>query len=98
MCKTWLLTAAVLLANVFVFAQTSGEITGIVTDPSGSAVPNSAITLTSAATNATRQTQSSTNGLYTFTSLPPGMYNVKAEHPGFKTTNTASIEVQVQQS
>jgi len=84
MRKIWLLTATAMLANVCVFAQTSGEITGIVTDPSGSAVPNSVITLTSTATNATRQTQSTNIGLYTFTALPPGVYNLKVEHPGLR--------------
>ena len=37
-------------------------------------------------------------GLYTFPSVPPGIYNVKVEHPGFKTTTSNNVEVQVQQT
>src|SRR6185436_12143170 len=64
----------------------------------GSAVPGSTITLTNTATNATRTTESNSEGLYRFTPVPPGAYNLKVEHQGFKATNTANIEVQVQQT
>jgi hypothetical protein len=30
--------------------------------------------------------------------VPPGIYNVRVEHPGFKTTTSNNVEVQVQQS
>src|SRR3989440_9750800 len=98
MCKSWLFTGTVVLANFCAFAQTGGDITGRVTDPSGSAVPSSAITLTSTATNAIRQTESNGDGLYTLTAVPPGVYNLKVEHPGFKAANTTNIELQVQQT
>ena len=44
------------------------------------------------------QTNSNEQGLYTFPSVPPGIYNLKVEHPGFKTVTTNNVEVQVQQS
>jgi hypothetical protein len=78
--------------------QTFGDITGRVSDPSGAAVPASAITLTNVNTNAVRTTTTSDSGDYTFPSVPPGVYKVKMEHPGFKTSNSANVEVQVQQS
>jgi hypothetical protein len=78
--------------------QTFGEITGRVTDPSGAGVPDAALTLTSMTTNAVRQTHTTTDGDYSFPSLPPGMYKVKAEHPGFKVSINSNIEVQVQQT
>ena len=40
MYKSWLLISTVLLVNYCAFAQTGGDITGRVTDPTGSAVPN----------------------------------------------------------
>src|SRR6266850_7185971 len=98
MSKFWLFIGTLMLANFCAFAQTGGGITGRVTDPSGSAVPSSAITLTNTATNAVRQTESNGDGIYTFTAVPPGIYNLKVEHPGFKAANAANVELQVQQT
>jgi hypothetical protein len=93
----WIL-GVLLCSGLPLLCQTFGEITGRVSDQSGAGVPNTAITLTSTATNAIRQTQSTGDGFYAFPSVPPGPYNVKAEHPGFKTVTSNNIEVQVQQS
>jgi hypothetical protein len=78
--------------------QTFGDISGRVTDPSGAGVPTAAITLTNTATNAVRTAESSGDGIYDFNSVPPGVYNLKAEHPGFSTAVTNNVQVQVQQS
>src|SRR5260221_9007866 len=78
--------------------QTLGDISGRVTDPSGAGVPPAAVTLTSTATNAVRTAETTGEGLYTFTSVPPGIYNIKVEHPGFRTVSSTNVEVQVQQS
>src|SRR5689334_22386540 len=86
-----------LLSGLSLWGQTLGEISGQIVDPTGAAVPNSAITLTNTATNAVRTVSSNEQGLYTFPSVPPGSYNIKAEHPGFKTT-TSNVDVLVQQS
>src|SRR5271154_1111166 len=93
----WVLGAIVCLGFPL-FGQTLGEITGRISDPSGAGVPNSVLTLTSTATNAVRQTDSGNDGFYSFPSVPPGIYNIKSEHPGFKTSTTNNIEVQVQQT
>src|SRR5437868_174069 len=98
MHKSVSLIATFLLLSCCAFAQTGGDVTGRVIDPSGSAVPGSVITLTNTATNATRQGVTTADGFYTFTSVPPGIYSLKTEHTGFKTMNTANIEVQVQQT
>jgi len=50
-------------------AQTLGEITGVVTDPSGAAIPNAAVTVTNVDTNVTRPTTTNTSGLYVFPDL-----------------------------
>jgi Carboxypeptidase regulatory-like domain/TonB dependent receptor-like, beta-barrel len=80
------------------FGQTFGEITGRVTDASSAAVPGATITLISVATNGIRTTVSTDSGDYTFPSVAPGFYNVKAEHQGFKTATSNNVEVQVQQT
>src|SRR5580704_12556412 len=86
------------LFSVPAFSQTLGEITGRVNDPSTAAVPGAVITLTSVATNAVRTTTSTDAGDYTFPSVPPGFYSVKAEHTGFKIAAFNNVEVQVQQT
>jgi hypothetical protein len=96
MRTTWFL-AVLLLSGLSVIGQTLGDISGQVADPSGAGVPNSVVTLTNTATNAVRSASTNEQGLYTFTSVPPGIYNLKVEHPGFKTV-TSNVEVQVQQS
>ena len=78
--------------------QTLGDVSGRVTDPSGAGVPSATVTLTNTATNAIRTSETSGEGLYTFTAVPPGIYDLKVEHPGFKTVATSNVEVQVQQS
>jgi len=56
------------------------------------------MTLTNTATNGIRTTETSNEGFYTFPSVPPGSYNVKAEHSGFKVASSNNVEVQVQQT
>src|ERR1700720_369533 len=95
--RTKWFVAVLLLAGLSLLGQTLGEISGTVVDPSGAGVPNSTVTLTNTSTNAVRTAETNEQGLYTFPSVPPGTYNVKVEHPGFKTT-TSNVEVLVQQS
>jgi hypothetical protein len=76
------------------FAQTLGTIGGEVRDSSGAIVPGATITATNKATNATREAQSNTSGEYNFAAMQPGVYDVKAELPGFRTV-TQAVELQV---
>src|SRR5215468_5594867 len=80
-----------------VFAQTFGEVTGRVTDPSGAVIPGASITLTNTNTNAVRNVVSTEAGAYTFPSVPPGFYRLRTELPGFKAAVSEPFEVQVQQ-
>src|SRR5688572_29517562 len=93
-----LLICAMLLA-AFVLpasAQTpSGEISGTVADTSGSVMPGVRVTLTNAATNAIRLTQTNESGLYVFPAVPPGTYSLKVELEGFSTAEQTNINVQV---
>jgi hypothetical protein len=79
-------------------AQTLGEVTGRIVDSSGAAVPEATVSVTSTATNVSRETRSNQTGDYSFPSLPPGIYNVKVEHQGFKIAASNNVQVQVQQT
>jgi len=91
--------AALLLAILFVVplgAQApSGEISGVVSDPTAAVVPGVTITLINPSTNATRSVPTNEAGLYVIRALPPGVYNLKAELAGFRTVERRNIEVQV---
>ena len=70
-----------------VFAQQpTGSILGIVTDPSGGVVPHAEVTVTNRATQAALKLKTTSAGAYTASSLPPGIYEVRVEVEGFKTT------------
>ena len=69
-------------------AQTtfSGNIQGVVADPSGASVPNAAVHLRNLDTGVEATTATSTTGNYRFSSLPPGRYSVSVDATGFKRT------------
>ena len=91
-----LLALVCLLLGLPSFGQTFGEITGEVRDTTGANVPGVTVTITNAATNAVRSATSNEAGVYSFPSLPPGIYNLRAEKQGFKTAAAKQVEVQVQ--
>ena len=95
-----LLGGALLLAACAVAgsAQTSAEITGLVRDPTGAAVPGASVTVTNKATRATRKVTTNSEGLYSFPSLPPGTYELKVEQTGFKISLSDNIRLEVQQT
>ncbi|MEP7336437.1 MAG: carboxypeptidase-like regulatory domain-containing protein [Acidobacteriota bacterium] len=73
----------------------NASVSGSVTDPQGNAIAGAVVTLTNKANQATRTANSTSDGTYQFTQLPPGMYQVRAEAQGFKTVVTDDIQVQV---
>src|SRR2546426_5332234 len=89
-------TALVGLSACSLYAQTFGEVTGRVTDPSGAVIPGASVTLTNVNTNAVRKVVTTEAGAYTFPSIAPGFYRMRAGLPGFKTAASERFEVQVQ--
>src|SRR5262245_59463930 len=79
-------------------AQTFGEITGEIRDSSGAVVTDAGVTVTNRATNVTRTSATNESGVYSFPSLPPGLYELRVEKQGFRTATRGDIELQVQQS
>jgi len=87
-----------LLCSGNALAQTLGTVTGEVKDSSGAAIAGAAITVRNTATNGIRNAVTNDEGVYTIPALVPGLYDVKAEKPGFKATSRTGIELQVQQT
>jgi hypothetical protein len=80
-----LLLALLALTAAAGFAQTStSRITGTVTDPSGAVVPGASVTAINEATGVTYTQVTSEGGMFSFPSVPLGLYTVKVELTGFK--------------
>jgi hypothetical protein len=71
----------------------SGEITGVVHDQAGVAVPGATVTVTNVDTNRPRVVVSSADGVYSAASLPPGRYGLAIELSGFKSVRRDGIRV-----
>jgi len=67
-------------------AQTTGSATlrGAVKDANGAVLANATVTLVNEATKIERKTSTNREGIYVFSSVPPGTYSVSAENSGFK--------------
>jgi hypothetical protein len=96
-------TLAVFLGCLFVAmgsAQTStGELSISVLDPSGTMVPNAAVTVSGSETgNILRTLATNEKGLASAPLLPPGAYDVTAIAPGFKKTMRRQIVVDAGQN
>jgi hypothetical protein len=76
-------------------AQTAGEITGQVLDPSKAAISNAAVTVTNSATGAVRKAQTDSQGHYALTDLPVGTYSVTVEYEGFQQLKQTGVMLNV---
>src|SRR5438876_7184952 len=75
-----------LLFTQFATAQTStGTISGTVVDPAGRVIPGASLTLMNEKTGESRKISSNASGEFSFLTLQPGTYTVKAEQQGFST-------------
>lgn len=85
------------LSTSWVWAQGgSGELTGLVADPSGAVVPNAQVTLTNSATGDKRTTVTTAAGVYRFSALPiVGTYTLQTSSKGFKAVKIDNIVVSV---
>ncbi len=90
---------AVILLSLFscsLFGQsTVGSITGSVHDSSGAVVPGAKITITNTATNAATDAVSNSAGEYNVPNLPPGVYDIRIEKPGFRPSEERGLTLDV---
>ncbi len=89
------LTVALLCLQTVGFAQAFGSISGTVRDERGDVVAGAQITITNTGTNAARSASATKDGVFQFTQVPPGTYDVRAEATGFKTIVQTGVLVQV---
>jgi len=93
------LSAVMLLMTVLVGSAsqlkaqsvTSGDIVGVVADPSGAVLPNLGVTLKSDAKGNTQVQSTNSHGTYRFSLLAPGSYTVSVAAPGFQETTMSGV-------
>ena len=94
-----LLFAILLTMPVMLFAQGYfGTVSGEITDPSGAVVPGVKVRLVDQQKGYQYATISDSVGRYLFTSVPPGLYIVSAEMPGFEKTVRTGVRLDVSEN
>src|SRR5271168_4292069 len=82
--RIWLVLACLLaLAGIAQAQVPTGTVNGIVTDPKGAVLVGARGVLQNSAQGVSRETVTNTDGVYVFSDLPPGSYELKVEHTGF---------------
>src|SRR4051812_20610814 len=92
LCKTVFVGT---IAALSILGQDRGTIIGTVTDGSGGAVPQAAVTLRNPGINITQNALTDAQGNYTFIYLSAGKYELSVEKPGFRKADVAEVVVNV---
>lgn len=81
----------------YVIAQsTNASLTGYVTDPTKAVIRDAKLIVINQGTNVHYEAGTDEKGSYYITNLPPGMYRIEVEKPGFKTVIKPDIVLHVQ--
>jgi hypothetical protein len=91
MLVVWLLAAPPARAQ----SVAGSQLSGVVRDASGAAVPGATVTVTKTDTGQARTAQSGADGSYTLPNLPVGPYELKVTLTGFNTYVQSGIVLQV---
>ncbi|MGH9481801.1 MAG: carboxypeptidase-like regulatory domain-containing protein, partial [Terriglobales bacterium] len=76
----------------------TGSLSGVVTDPSGAAVPAAAVVVTEVATHRVFNVQSDATGRFVLSNLSPDSYDVVVNHVGFQAGAFRGVVIQVGQT
>src|SRR5437660_1202099 len=88
----------ILLVIGAAFGQSDrGTVTGTVSDATGAVIPGANVVATNTETSTKYETVSTETGNFTLTQLPPGVYQMSVELPGFKRYVRQGITVLVAQ-
>src|SRR5580700_10885815 len=93
-CATLLI--AIALHALPLMAQ-DAELSGLITDPAGLAVPSARVVVQSADTGATRTVSSNQTGEYSEPAMLPGPYNITIDANGFAALHEHGVVVEVDQ-
>src|SRR5438874_2448573 len=86
---------ALVASNPMLGQAVNGTLLGNVVDSTGAVVNGAKVTITEMKTGVGRGTTTNASGNYELPDLPPGVYEVVIEHPGFKKEMRRNVEVAV---
>ena len=87
----------VLISGLLLGQQPTAEVTGLISDTSGAAVPGAEIDVTNLATGLQSTAVTNYSGNYVFSILQPGSYRITVKKQGFETTQRDNIDLSVGQ-
>jgi hypothetical protein len=93
--RVWASLCVIVVFATSAWAQVGGgQITGIVTDAGGAAVPGAIVVAVNLETSATGQAVTTAAGVYTLAGLAPGTYGVEVDLSGFRPLRRIGIRVE----
>src|ERR1044072_248132 len=100
MTRLALLSVLIISAHLIAFSQQAANATlnGTVSDPMGAVIAGAKITATQTATGIKRDAVTNNDGLYVFSNLAPGDYELSIEATGFATKVTKALALNVGQT
>jgi len=78
--------------------QATANVSGVVKDPSGAAIANAKVELANVNTGVVRKTTTTTDGIYNFPSVVPGVYSMQTSAAGFAAVSQPAVTLQVGQT
>ncbi|HKG47724.1 MAG TPA: carboxypeptidase-like regulatory domain-containing protein [Pyrinomonadaceae bacterium] len=93
--KMLFVALAIFVLQVSGQAQTTGAISGTVSDPGNAVVAGATVTVSNIATGAERTAVTNSSGAFDFQALPPGTYSASVEAAGFKKAVVREVTVSV---
>jgi Carboxypeptidase regulatory-like domain/TonB dependent receptor len=94
----WIFSVFVMLAVPSAAQELRGRITGFVTDNTGAVLPGVTVTATSPALIQPQATVTGADGSYRYPALPPGLYTLTFELPGFQTLKHEAVRLGLNQT
>jgi|CXWL01.1.fsa_nt_gi hypothetical protein len=93
--KILIASLVVLLAQIAINAQTTGSLSGTISDPNGAPVAGASVSVKNPATGEERKVTTNDRGDFSFNLINPGNYVVTVENAGFKKSVASGVIVQV---
>jgi hypothetical protein len=95
MNKLYTFACLLLLCALSLSGQTLTSLNGVVTDPTGAAIPGARIVLLDINTNAERNASSDEQGRYQFPAVTPGTFKLTASKSGFSDISVQNLRLLV---
>lgn len=93
--RTLVALSLVVCLGLPAYSQSLSSLNGAIADPTGAAVPGTAITLTNTENNFKRETTSDSEGKYSFPGIAPGTYRLLAKKTGFSDISVQQVRLLV---